>query len=80
MQRVRRSLPRIVCGEVMVAEPRAPELVRIWATPKNRYKNILFLLWRWGTVGLFMYGKLILIKKKFKVHDNDFFLTLKFPY
>lgn len=27
------AVTRIVCGEVMVAEPRAPELVRIWVTP-----------------------------------------------
>lgn len=49
-----RSLPRIVCGEVMVAEPRAPELFRIWAIPKNRYKNILCLLSRRGTVGFIL--------------------------
>lgn len=80
MQRVRRSLPRIVCGEVMVAEPRAPELVRIWATPKNRYKNILFLLWRWGTVGFIYVWKINTHQKIFRVHDNDFFLTFEFPY
>lgn len=73
MQRVCRSLPRIVCGEVMVAEPRAPELVRIWVTPKNRYKKHTMFTLEMGECGVnFSELKNKHSLKVFKVHDNYF--------
>ena len=40
------GLPRIVCGDARAEEPKAPALVRIWATPKNMYKNVFLFLTR----------------------------------
>lgn len=79
MQRVCRSLPRIVCGEVMVAEPRAPELVRIWVTPKNRHKKHTMFTLEMGECGVY-FSELenIHSSKFFNVHDNYFFLLKNF--
>lgn len=81
MQRVCRSLPRIVCGEVMVAEPRAPELVRIWVTPKNRYKKHTMFTLEMGECGV--YFSELKNKHSSKVFKSSlqlfFFLTFEFP-
>lgn len=36
----------------MVAEPRAPELVRIWVTPKNRHKKHTMFTLEMGECGV----------------------------
>ena len=41
------GLPRIVCGDARAEEPKAPALVRIWATPKNMYKKVFLIFTRY---------------------------------
>lgn len=61
----------------MVAEPRAPELVRIWVTPKNRYKKHTMFTLEMGECGVYFSElKNKHSSKVLKVHYNYFFFLL----
>lgn len=64
----------------MVAEPRAPELVRIWVTPKNRYKKHTMFTLEMGECGVnFSELKNKHSSKVLKFMTIIFVLTFEFP-